>query len=99
MPFESCFPRSLTPASIRTNAPAASGIYGISNAREWIYIGASDDIQASLLGCLDDGGSTVMRRQPTGFVFELCAGAGRPRREDRLVREYAPACNQRSGPI
>ena len=47
MPFEQFTPRSRTP--VRANAPAASGIYGASNAREWIYIGETDNIQASRL--------------------------------------------------
>lgn len=49
MPFEQFTPRSFTPVSVRANAPTASGIYGISNAREWIFIGETDNIQASLL--------------------------------------------------
>jgi hypothetical protein len=48
MPFDQFTPPSLTPASVRANAPRASGIYGVSNAREWIYIGETHNIQASL---------------------------------------------------
>jgi hypothetical protein len=46
MPIEPFTPRSLTPASVRANAPAASGIYGLSNAREWVYIGETDNCKA-----------------------------------------------------
>jgi hypothetical protein len=46
MPFEQFTPRSLTPASVRANAPAASGIYGLSNAREWVYLGETDNCKA-----------------------------------------------------
>ena len=94
MPFEQGPARSLTVTSIRANAPAASGIYGISNAREWIYIGATDNIRASLLSHLREGGSALMKRLPTGFTFEVCAPAGRPARLDRLVLDYGPACNR-----
>jgi hypothetical protein len=76
MPFEQFTPRSFTPVSVRANAPSASGIYGISNAREWIYIGQSDNIQASLLLDLQKGSSALVKRGPTGFVFELCDVAG-----------------------
>ena len=39
MPVERFAPRSFTPVSVRASAPTASGIYGISNAREWIVYG------------------------------------------------------------
>jgi hypothetical protein len=67
----------------------ASGVYGISNAREWIYIGSTDNIHAELLSRLEEGGG-LGERQPTGFVFEVCDRAARPARQDRLVREYRP---------
>jgi hypothetical protein len=94
MPFNQFTPRSLTAVSVRANAPAASGIYGISNAREWIYIGQTDNIQASLLSHLQAIGSAAMREGPTGFVFELCGPGARDTRQDRLVFEYGPVCNR-----
>jgi hypothetical protein len=95
MPFEQFTPRSFTPVSVRANAPTASGIYGISNAREWIFIGETDNIQASLLLDLRQGLSALLKRVPTGFVFELCGAADRRARQDRLILEYAPVCNRR----
>jgi hypothetical protein len=68
----------------------------MSNAREWIYIGATDNIQASSLSHLQEGGPALMKRLPTGFSFEVCDPAGRPARQDRLVLEYEPACNRRA---
>jgi len=94
MPFDQPTPRSLTPVSIRANAPIASGIYGISNAREWIYIGESDNIQGTLLNHLRQLDTSLMKRRPTGFVFEVCDRANRPVRQDRLVVEYEPTCNR-----
>ncbi|HEX3748117.1 MAG TPA: hypothetical protein VHW09_29510 [Bryobacteraceae bacterium] len=79
---------------MRANAPAASGIYGVSNAREWIYIGESDNIQAALLQDLQEGSSAVLQRRPTGFVFELCGPMGRLARQGRLILEYGPVCNR-----
>jgi len=95
MPFEEFTPRSLTAVSVRANAPAASGIYGVSNAREWIYIGETDDIQASLLRELRQSDSPVLKRSPTGFVFELCVPGDRIARQNRLILEYEPVCNRR----
>ena len=94
MPFEQFTPKSFTPVSVRTNAPSASGIYGISNAREWIFIGESDNIQASLLRELRQNDSALLKRLPTGFVFELCGIGERRARQDRLILEYEPVCNR-----
>lgn len=96
MPFEQFTPRRFTLSAIRIFAPAQSGVYGISNAREWIYIGTADDIQEALLGHLAAPETLLMQREPTGFVFEVCDGERRPLRQDRLVLEYEPACNRRA---
>lgn len=94
MPFSQLIPRRLLPGAVKAYAPSASGVYGISNAREWIYIGETDDIQGALLGHLEQSATPMMKRQPTGFVFELCDRASRWARLDRLVSEYTPCCNQ-----
>ena len=95
MPFEEFTPRSFTAVSVRANAPASSGIYGVSNAREWIFIGETDNIQASLLHDLQQSESAILKRSPTGFVFELCVPAERIARQNRLILEYEPVCNRR----
>lgn len=94
MPFEQRFPRSFNAASVREHAPQVSGVYGISNAAEWLYIGESDNIQGTLLAHLLDPQNPLFGKRPTGFVFEICARAGRPARQDRLVLEYEPVCNR-----
>ncbi len=40
--------------------------------------------------------ASLMKRQPTGFVFEVCDGARLSARQDRLVLEYEPFCNRHS---
>lgn len=95
MPFDQPFPRPLTEPSVREYAPALSGVYGISNAAEWIYIGESGNIQAALLDHLRECNTTLLKKQPAGFVFEVCDRETRPQRQDRLVLEYEPACNRR----
>lgn len=96
MPFEQLIPRPLHLVGVHAYAPATSGVYGISNAREWIYIGETDNIQGTLLAHLQQLGTSLMKRQPTGFVFEVCDGVRRRARQDRLVLEYEPTCNRRS---
>jgi hypothetical protein len=96
MPFQQITPRPFTSQGVQAYAPCATGVYGISNAREWIYIGHAANIQVALLDCLDDSGSALMKKQPRGFVFEVCDEARCLTREDRLVLEYGPACNRHS---
>jgi hypothetical protein len=93
MPFEHLTPRPFLPGPIQAYAPTASGVYGISNALEWIYIGETDDIQGALLTHLGEYESPLMRSKPAGFVFEVCDRARRPARQERLVSEYGPSCN------
>lgn len=95
MPIERPVRRLLTELAVQTYAPPAPGLYGLSNAREWIYIGETDNIQCTLLGHLQDTDTSVMKRQPKGFVFKVCDQASRPIRQNRLVLEYEPICNRR----
>ena len=94
MPFDHLIPRPFTSNTVHMYAPIASGVYGVSNSREWIYIGETADIQGALLALLQDPSTSLMKYVPTGFVFELCAGGSRPARQGRLVHEYNPRCNR-----
>jgi hypothetical protein len=94
MPFNQFTPRSFTTDAIQMYAPVSSGVYGISNAREWIYIGETNNIQSSLLSHLHEINTTLKKREPTGFVFEVCDHGHRAARQDRLVGEYGPCCNR-----
>jgi len=96
MPFEEITPRPFTPEGVRTYAPHAAGVYGITNARQWIYIGRTADIHRALLDCIQDLDSALMKKLPRGFVFEVCDEARGVTRQDRLVLEYEPACNRHS---
>jgi hypothetical protein len=94
MPFGQLIPRPFHPSAMRTYAPVASGVYGISNAHEWVFIGESDDIQGSLSAHAQEMGTALMQRQPTRFVFEICDQLKRSTRQDRLIQEYEPRCNR-----
>jgi hypothetical protein len=98
MPFDHPIPHPFTAGAVHMYAPEVSGVYGISNKSEWIYIGAADSIQDALLDHLEDAGTALMKREPTGFVFEACDGSRRPGRQSRLVVEYEPTCNRRTSP-
>jgi len=95
MPFDQPVPRPFVSTAVQAFAPSAPGVYGISNAREWIYIGETDNIKFALLTHMQELHASVMERQPTGFVWELCDGPQRTNRQNRLVLEYEPVYNRR----
>jgi hypothetical protein len=93
MPFENCFCRVFTAVTIEREAPEASGVYGISNSRRWLYIADSENIRASLMGYLADCAANS-RDSPAGFSFELSPAYSRIARRDRLIAELAPLQNR-----
>ena len=95
MPFENSLAHSFSATSIRSHAPADAGVYGISNAREWILIGSSQNIQGTLMEHLREQDTFFAGRRPTGFVYEVCRSSDvQTARRNRLVEQYAPICNQ-----
>jgi hypothetical protein len=80
--------------SVERIAPASPGVYGLSNSREWIYIGATDNIKARLQEHLVGTNTLVSARGPTGFFFELCALNECAALQSRLIHEFEPVCNQ-----
>jgi hypothetical protein len=81
MPFEHLIPRPFVPGAIQAYAPMASGVYGISNALEWIYIGETDDIRGALLTHLGEFGSPLMRASRLDLCSRFAIGrVGRPAR-------------------
>ena len=57
MPFHGFRRHSFSRVSIQQNAPRSPGVYGTSNAKEWIFVGSSQDIQTALLGHLNSAGT------------------------------------------
>jgi len=93
MPFPGFRRYSFSQISIAQNAVPTTGVYGISNASEWIFVGSSDDIRSALLDHLHQSGSTVLSRIPTGFMFEPCDPGRCDSRCRTLVAELHPTCN------
>jgi predicted GIY-YIG superfamily endonuclease len=83
--------------SVRAHAPNASGVYGIFNSSQWIYVGESGDIQRRLIDHLNDTEAGIKRFSPTGFIFELQPVASRMDRQNTLSRELAVECKERLG--
>lgn len=97
MPFAHAGGFTFSPAAVHKNAPPYSGVYGISNAREWLFVGETDDIQAALLRHLGEPGSFLRSRAPTGFTYEICGPGYRQARQSSLIQEYGPVCNRSDG--
>jgi len=97
MPFGNHGNRSFTAISIGNNAPPLSGVYGLADARQWIYVGETADIQAELLKHQRSPGAFLRQHPPSGFTFELTAPERRIERQNRLVSELEPIGNRLVG--
>jgi hypothetical protein len=95
MPFDRFMPYTFSLMSVQENAPALPGVYGLSNAREWILVGETDNIKATLIGHLQETHTPLLEREPTGFFHELCVSRNRVARQERLIQEYQPVLNLR----
>jgi hypothetical protein len=99
MPFENHGNRTFTMISIGKNAPSASGVYGLADARQWIYVGEAADIQAELLRHLQNPHSFLREHPPSGFTYELSAAGQRIERQHQLVMELEPIGNRLVGQL
>lgn len=75
------------------NAPPASGVYGLSNSRQWLYLAESENIQADLFDHLKSPAAFLKDHVPSGFTFELSAPELRAGRLQELVAELRPIGN------
>jgi excinuclease UvrABC nuclease subunit len=94
MPFENHGNRPFTATSVDKNAPAASGVYGISNARQWIYVGETANIQAELRKHLQHPNEALREHTASGYTYELSPAEYRVERQNQLISELAPVGNQ-----
>ena len=94
------FPRggfAFTETKITQIAPTGSGVYGILNSEKWIYVGETNNLQRRLLEHLNETGTCIKKAGPTLFTWESSEAANRVTRQDNLILELKPACNQRLG--
>jgi hypothetical protein len=97
MPFENHGNRSFTATSVDKNAPAASGVYGLSNSRQWILVGETANIQAELRNHLQYPNELLREHAASGYTFELSPEAYRVERQTQLIHELAPVGNRLQG--
>jgi hypothetical protein len=94
VPFANHGNRSFTTISVANNVPAASGVYGISNASQWIYVGEAANIHAELFKHLQHPSAFLKGHSPSGFTYELSSQENRVQRRNQLVMELAPIGNR-----
>jgi hypothetical protein len=99
MPFENHGNRSFTAISVAKNAPRVSGVYGLADARQWIYVGEAADIQAELLKHLQYPHAFLREHPPSGFTYERSAAGARLERQNQLVSELEPIGNRQVGKL
>ena len=97
MPFANGDGAAFVAATIATEAPEASGVYGLFNPQQCIYIGESEDIQRRLQEHFKEKQTCIWRNNPTRFRFELCLSPFRVARQKALILELRPVCNQHLG--
>jgi len=86
---------TLNRTSVLRNAPEASGIYGLCNGDQWVYIGHTASLRKALLEYLRGQMPYVLQWQPRHFMFEVLPYKERISRQKALVAHYQPTCNRK----
>jgi hypothetical protein len=94
VPFAIHGNRSFTRSSVDKNVPAASGVYGLSNANQWIYVGESANMHAELFKHLQHPNTFLSGHSASGFTYELSSEEHRVQRRNQLVVELEPIGNR-----
>lgn len=89
--------RAFTRQDIESLNPNEIGVYGIYNQYEWIYVGKGN-LRARLLAHLNGDNPCITRRHPTNWTGEVFQSQDQlDLREQALIVELNPTCNQRVG--
>jgi len=74
MPFPKQDPRRFTEAGVSSIAAGQTGVYGIYNRSEWIYIGQAEDLRERLLEHVrgnSDQSRCIRKHNPTSWVGQI----------------------------
>ena len=71
-------------------APDDSGIVGLKNLGEWVYIASSNSIRRALKDFLEGSMPWISQQHPVQFSYELAEGRQRAFRCSELTAEYRP---------
>jgi excinuclease UvrABC nuclease subunit len=90
-------PRWFSEAGISSIKAGQTGVYGIYNSSEWIYIGQAEDLRDRLLEHVrgkSDQSSCMLKHNPTSWVGQIVDKSQLDSLESSLIAEYSPACNK-----
>ncbi len=93
MPWQGSRKFTYSLMEIAQYAPFQSGVYAVYSGDQWVYIGASVDVGASLRRHLHGDNPCIRHHRPTHFAFELVPARARVSRQQALVREFNPVCD------
>lgn len=96
MPFVQQTPGVFTRENIEAINPGQLGVYGLFRSGTWIYVGKGD-IRKRLLEHLNGDNPYIIRARPTHWVAESCVDPAMRSREQQLILECNPLCNQKVG--
>jgi hypothetical protein len=85
------------PKTIAWQAPTTSGVFRLFAFGLCVYVGESDDLQASLLDIYHGDRSCLKEMHLTHFTFETVPPETRAARRRDLIRASRPCCNLRTG--
>lgn len=89
---------AFTEASIKNNAPSASGVYALCNQDGvYLYFGETNDLQRRLLEHLNETGTCIKRQGAANFAFDFVSAQTRVKRQNELILAYRTPCNQMLG--
>lgn len=89
-----------TEAGITANAPTRSGVYmiwGTGGTNSVVYVGETNDLQRRLLEHRRETNTCIARQNPATCGFELVESVQRVQRQNQLIQEFRPTCNQMLG--
>lgn len=81
----------LDEAIIANQVLAESGVYGLHNGHQQLFIGEAADLRAALLLHCHESRKFFRGRQPTHFAFEICDAETRAQRAQALIAAHRPA--------
>ena len=97
MPFDKEGIQPFTEVQILDCVPVVAGVFGIKTGEEWIYVEATQNIQARLLAilrCEKIRYLHILSYNPSHFSFEkILDSNARKSREKHLIYMLDPPCN------
>lgn len=85
-----------TEDGIQQNAPFDGGVYLIHSDTEWVYAGQANNLDRRLkehFRGISDQSTCIHNRNAKYFRYEVIAG-DRDDREEELINQYKPVCNE-----